>query len=56
MNVAYRDLQSKTANLESDHRDNTALPDSYQWMVIYSGAPRAREARAERSTMGKKIW
>ena len=23
---------------------------------IYSGAPRAREARAERSTMGKKIW
>ena len=21
-----------------------------------SGAPRAREARAERSTMGKKIW
>ena len=23
---------------------------------IFSGAPRAREARAERSTMGKKIW
>ena len=22
----------------------------------YSGAPRARKARAERSTMGKKIW
>ena len=36
MNVAYRDLQNKTANLESDHRDNTALPDSYQWMVIYT--------------------
>ena len=25
-------------------------------MEHYSGAPRAREARAERSTMGKKIW
>ena len=24
--------------------------------VNISGAPRAREARAERSTMGKKIW
>ena len=24
--------------------------------IIYSGAPRAREARAERSTMGNKIW
>ena len=23
---------------------------------VFSGAPRAREARAERSTMGKKIW
>ena len=23
---------------------------------IFSGAHRAREARAERSTMGKKIW
>ena len=25
-------------------------------LECYSGAPRAREARAERSTMGKKIW
>ena len=25
-------------------------------IIIISGAPRAREARAERSTMGKKIW
>ena len=24
--------------------------------VVISGAPRARKARAERSTMGKKIW
>ena len=24
--------------------------------VFFSGAPRAREARAERSTMGKEIW
>ena len=26
------------------------------YMQIHSGAPRAREARAERSNMGKKIW
>ena len=25
-------------------------------VFIFSGAPRAREARAERNTMGKKIW
>ena len=25
-------------------------------LSVRSGAPRAREARAERSTMGKKIW
>ena len=25
-------------------------------VIVISGAPRAREARAERSTMGKKIW
>ena len=25
-------------------------------IIIISGAPRAREARTDRSTMGKKIW
>ena len=25
-------------------------------VIVISGAPRAREARAARSTMGKKIW
>ena len=25
-------------------------------LIAISGAPRARQARAERSTMGKKIW
>ena len=28
----------------------------FQLLSIISGAPRAREVRAERSTMGKKIW
>ena len=29
---------------------------TFQVFTSISGAPRAREARAERSTMGKKIW
>ena len=34
----------------------TALTESLKKHKIDSGAPRARKARAERSTMGKKIW
>ena len=34
----------------------TSIPGHIEELRIYSGAPRAREARAERSTMGKKIW
>ena len=34
----------------------TTKPPSVDLASINSGAPRAREARTERSTMGKKIW
>ena len=34
----------------------TSIPGHIEELRIYSGAPRACEARAERSTMGKKIW
>ena len=52
--------------MEDRSRETTPTKDDLDFIVDdgykhdedpdYSGAPRAREARAERSTMGKKIW
>ena len=48
--VAVTDVVSKQEFADRDH-SKTAGKE-----IDYSGAPRAREARPERSTMGNKMW
>ena len=49
MRIYVTDLLGRPANFNGIDWFMTSILHS-------SGAPRAREARAERSTMGKKIW